>query len=94
MLRTILHANDGSESAFKALVLALDLAATYKAELHMICVEELSDFPETIEDVKQERSAAHNRFRKVLTRANEESAETWYPTAHACRDGPCSSHHC
>jgi nucleotide-binding universal stress UspA family protein len=71
--------------------LALDLAATYKAELHMICVEEISDFPETIEDVKQERSAADRRFRKVLDRANEESAKrrirlhTHVVTGHAVR---------
>jgi nucleotide-binding universal stress UspA family protein len=75
MLRTILHANDGSESAFKALAFAIDLAATYKAELHMICVGEISEFPETIEDVKQEQSTAHRRFRKVLDRANEEAAK-------------------
>jgi nucleotide-binding universal stress UspA family protein len=91
MLRTILHANDGSESAFKALALAIDLAATHKAQLHMICVEEISDFPETIEDVKQEKSAADRRFRKILDRAKEESAKhgvrlhTHVVTGHAVR---------
>jgi nucleotide-binding universal stress UspA family protein len=91
MLKTILHANDGSESAFKALAMAIDLATTYKAELHMICVEEISDFPETIEDVNLEKDAADRRFRKILDRAKAVSAKrniqlhTHVVTGHAVR---------
>jgi nucleotide-binding universal stress UspA family protein len=41
MFKKILIANDGSEGAFKALVAALRLAHSHKAEAHMICVEEI-----------------------------------------------------
>jgi hypothetical protein len=40
MFKKILIA-DGSEGAFKALVAALRLAHSHKAEAHMICVEEI-----------------------------------------------------
>ena len=46
MYKTILQANAGSAGADKALVLALNLAKLSGAELHMICVEEISEFPE------------------------------------------------
>ncbi len=75
MFETILHANDGSESAFKALEMALDVAGKYQAELHMACVEEVSSFPETIEDVKREKGAADRRFRGVLKRAQAEATK-------------------
>ncbi len=41
MFKKILIAHDGSEGAFKALVAALRLAHSHKAEAHMICVEEI-----------------------------------------------------
>lgn len=41
MFKKILIANDGSEGAFKALVVALQLADSHKAQAHMICVEEI-----------------------------------------------------
>ena len=40
MFEKILHASDGSEQAFQALVLALALAKQNNSELHMVCVEE------------------------------------------------------
>ena len=64
MFKKILHANDGSEGAFRALSVALDLARQYKAELHSVSVEEISQFPETIEEVKSEKGAADRRFRE------------------------------
>ena len=69
MFKKILHANDGSESAFKALTVAIELATTYKAELHMVSVEEIPYLPEMIEEVKAEKGAADRRFRNVLSRA-------------------------
>ena len=39
MFAKILHANDGSDRAFRALTAALETAKQCKAELHMICVE-------------------------------------------------------
>ena len=46
MFAKILHANDGSEHAFKALSLALDLANRSGADLHMVCVEEIQYLPD------------------------------------------------
>jgi nucleotide-binding universal stress UspA family protein len=68
--RVVLAANDGSDGAFKAMERALDLAAG-GAELHMVCVEELSEFPEIIEEVRAEKIAADIRYRKVVHRARE-----------------------
>ena len=42
MFKKILIANDGSEGAHKALVVALQLAEAHKGQVHMICVEEVS----------------------------------------------------
>jgi nucleotide-binding universal stress UspA family protein len=70
MFRTILHANDGSDPAFKALALALDIARQNKSELHMISVEEVDYMPEFIEEVRQETATAARRFHTtVLQRA-------------------------
>ena len=38
MFKTILHADDGSEGAEKALILALGLAKQTGAKLHIVCV--------------------------------------------------------
>ena len=71
MFKTILLANDGSEGADKALVLATDLAKQAGAELHMVCVEEISEFPETIGEVRDEKRAADRRYRPVVRRAEQ-----------------------
>jgi nucleotide-binding universal stress UspA family protein len=73
--KRILHANDGSKGAFKALTMALDIAAQNHAELHMVLVEELSPFPETIDEVNVEKGAADRRFRNVLKRAEKMAEE-------------------
>lgn len=41
-------ANDGSDAAFKALTTAFKLARQSNAELHMLCVAEVSYFPGSI----------------------------------------------
>ncbi|WP_135465618.1 universal stress protein [Crenalkalicoccus roseus] len=69
MFERILHANDGSEGAMKALGAALDLARRHHAELHMICVEELPSFPATMDEVREERMEAQHRFTQVIARA-------------------------
>src|SRR5260370_21739575 len=63
MFRKILVANDGSPGAFAALQGAIDLAVTYRAELHMISVEEIPHLAATIDDVEAEREAAAHRSR-------------------------------
>jgi nucleotide-binding universal stress UspA family protein len=69
MFKKILNANDGSEPAFKALALALAVAAQNNAELHMVCVEEVSYLPEFAEEVREEVGTAARRFHGVLQRA-------------------------
>jgi nucleotide-binding universal stress UspA family protein len=81
MFRKILHANDGSEHAFHALAAALAMAKQLHGELHMILVEEISDFPEIISEVKNEKAAADRAFRKVIKRA-EEMAEAQHVKLH------------
>ena len=69
MFKTILHANDGSEHAFKALSFAFDLAKQNKAELHMVSVEEIPYLPETIEEVREEKNTGARRYHAVVQRA-------------------------
>lgn len=69
MFKTILHANDGSDNAFKALAFALDLAKQSGTGLHMVSVEELPYMPESAEEVREEKGTAARRFRSVIKRA-------------------------
>jgi nucleotide-binding universal stress UspA family protein len=70
MFHRILHANDGSDGAGKALTAAIRLAGESRAELHMICVEEMPYFPTTIDEVVEGRAEENRRFGKVVSRAN------------------------
>ena len=74
MFKRILHANDGSENAFEALSLALNLAKENRAELHMVSVEEVPYLPETIEEVREDVGVDARRFHGVLNRARAMSA--------------------
>src|SRR5262249_7122788 len=69
MFAKILHANDGSAPAFKALELALALAKQNGSELHLVSVMEIDYMPEFVEDVRQETGRAARRFHGVLQRA-------------------------
>jgi nucleotide-binding universal stress UspA family protein len=71
MFKKILHANDGSEHAFLALSLALEIAQQNNSELHMVSVEEIDYMPEFIEEVRQETGTAARRFHSVLQRARK-----------------------
>jgi nucleotide-binding universal stress UspA family protein len=92
MFKTILHADDGSEGAEKALILALGLAKQTGAKLHIVCVEEISEFPETIGEVKNEKRIADRRYRALLRRAEAQAekegvkVETHLLTGHPVRD--------
>jgi nucleotide-binding universal stress UspA family protein len=74
MFKTILHANDGSEPAFKALTLAIRMAKQDGAALHLICVEEIPPMPEFIEEVREARGIAARRFHTVMERARRLAA--------------------
>ena len=52
MFEIILHANDGSKPAFRALDLAIAMAKQNAAVLHLVCVEEIPPMPEYIEEVR------------------------------------------
>lgn len=92
MFRKILHANDGSEHAFRAYTLALSIAKENNAELHMILVEEVNYIPEFIEEVREETGTAARHFHTVLQRARALAEEQGVPlkthvvAGHAVRD--------
>jgi nucleotide-binding universal stress UspA family protein len=69
MFKKILHANDGSDHAFKALSFALDIAKQNQSELHMVCVEEIPYMPDYIEEIREDKAMAARRFRSVIQRA-------------------------
>jgi nucleotide-binding universal stress UspA family protein len=69
----ILIAHDGSTGAAKALGAAIMLAKRMKAELHMICVEELPRFPTSVDEVIEERLEANHRFADVVSKAVAEA---------------------
>src|SRR5437879_8391577 len=69
MFKIILHANDGSDHAFKALELAIDLAKRDGAELHMVSVEEIPAMAEFIEEIRETHAVAARRFHGVMQRA-------------------------
>jgi nucleotide-binding universal stress UspA family protein len=92
VFKKILHANDGSESAFHALSLAIALAEQNQSELHMVCVEELPNLPEFIAEVRDAKEAADRRYGVVLRRASDAARErglelrTHVLVGHAVRD--------
>ena len=92
MFAKILHANDGSAPAFKALELALALAQQNRSELHLVSVMEIDYMPEFVEDIRQETGRAARRFHGVLqrTHALAERSEvgllTHILTGHPVRD--------
>ena len=55
MPRKMLIANDGSDGAAKALTAATALAIQARAEVHLVCVEDLPRFPASIEEVTEEK---------------------------------------
>ena len=69
MFKTVLHANDGSEPAFKALALAINIAKQNAAALHLVCVEEIPPMPEYLEEIREAKGTAARRFHTVLERA-------------------------
>jgi nucleotide-binding universal stress UspA family protein len=89
MFKTIVHGNDGSEPAFRALSLAIDLARQSGAALHMVSVEEISYLPDAIEEVREETATAARRFHGVLQRARSLAEQGRIPlTTHVLAGHP------
>jgi nucleotide-binding universal stress UspA family protein len=74
MFKKILIANDGSEGAFKALAVALEIGKSSKAQVHMICVEELPWMRcGSREEVISEKEMADRKFAEVEARAEAQA---------------------
>jgi len=74
MFKKILIANDGSEGGFKALTAALRLAHSHKAQLHMVCVEEIQWMPAgSREEVIGQKEIADRKFAEVVAKAEIEA---------------------
>jgi len=65
----IVVANDGSEGGFKALAMGCEFAKRDGAALHMISVEELPDFPASIDEIIEIKDAENHKYHDVLERA-------------------------
>jgi nucleotide-binding universal stress UspA family protein len=63
MFKIVLHANDGSEPAFRALGLAINIAKQNAAALHLVCVEEIPPMPEYLEEIREAKGTAARRLR-------------------------------
>lgn len=74
MIRRILHAQDGSEGAFKAFDFAVELARMHGAALEMISVEEIPHFAGTVGEVIEEQDAANHRFADAIARSQQIAA--------------------
>lgn len=70
-MRKILHGQDGSEGAFKALEKAIELAKACGAGLETISVEEIPHFAGTVGEVVEEEDAARHRFAEAVARSRE-----------------------
>jgi nucleotide-binding universal stress UspA family protein len=73
MFRKIVAANDGSEGAARALLVSIDLAKAHAAELLMISVEHLPEFPASVGEVIEEKADADHRYRSVVGRAKAQA---------------------
>jgi nucleotide-binding universal stress UspA family protein len=92
MFSKILHANDGSDHAFRALSLALSIAKQNRSELHVVCVEEIPYLPEFVQEVREAAGTAGRYYHGVLQRAramaeaSEVHLHTHIRAGHPVRD--------
>ncbi len=71
MHKKILHGLDGSEGSLKALLEAISIAKLYNAELHALTVEAHLSFPETLDEVDEEKEAINGKYRELLDKATD-----------------------
>lgn len=75
MFKKILHANDGSEGAFRALAAAINLAKLHGAELHVVSVEEIQWMPGSREEVIGEQELENHHLKDAIRKAKDEAGK-------------------
>jgi nucleotide-binding universal stress UspA family protein len=73
MFRKIVIANDGSEGAARALAAAIKLAKQHATELDMVSIEELPQFPASVDEVVEEKTEANHFFAGVVARSKSQA---------------------
>jgi nucleotide-binding universal stress UspA family protein len=74
MFRKILVAHDGSAGAKKAMLVAIDLARHYGAELHLISViEEIPRYAATIDEVEEVQAEAVRHYQAMQDEARQQA---------------------
>ncbi len=73
MFKRIVVANDGSEGGCRALAMACDLAKLHRSRLHMISVEELPQFPASVDEVVEDELDANHRYEPVIVQARAQA---------------------
>jgi nucleotide-binding universal stress UspA family protein len=73
MFNRIVIANDGSGGAARALSAAIKLAKQHDAELLMVSVEEVPQFPASLDEVVEEKTEANRLFEGVISRAKAQA---------------------
>jgi nucleotide-binding universal stress UspA family protein len=79
MYKKILHGIDGSESSFRALDEAIQLAKLYGAELHTVFVEEVPQYAGTIAEVIEEKKTASLQYGGMMIKARLMAGEEGVP---------------
>jgi len=87
MFSNIVVASDGSEGAGRAVSAAIALAKTENADLHMISVEELPQFPASVDEVIEEKGAANLFFEGVMSRTKAQAQAQGVPLRTHVRAG-------
>lgn len=91
MFRKILAANDGSDNAFKALAVAADMARRYRAELHVVLVEEIIPISGAIAEVREVKRqedqlvSKHRRRIKAIAAHHDQEAALHTFAGHPVR---------
>jgi len=71
VFKHVVVANNGSPGGLKALSMACEIAKRYRSQLHMISVQELPDFPASIDAVLETKQVENHKFHNVLESARE-----------------------
>ena len=80
MFRKILVAHDGSEGARKAFAVALEMAQSSRAQLHMISIIEVhSHFAATMGEVMEEKEEENKLYAQTRQEAERMAAERGIP---------------